>query len=141
MFVVPLVLDFSQCKNNMKNCTDSDAETTEKLGLGLDGASKWPYRVEECAELGKYMVATQNIKPFQTVIADEALAFGPSDFNDPCCLICLEALDNVDNVCPLCNIPMCTSEVRITGFGMGLDSLRCLTMSKHVGSSFLKIFS
>ena len=24
---------------------------------------------------------------------------------------------------------------------MGLDSLRCLTMSKHVGSSFLKIFS
>ena len=115
MFVVPLVLDFSQCKNNMKNCTDSDA-TTEKLGGSLDGASKWPYRVEECAELGKYMVGTQNIKPFQTVIADEALAFGPSDFNDPCCLICLEALDNVDNVCPLCNIPMCTSEVRITGF-------------------------
>ena len=123
----------------MKNCTDSDAEATQKVGLEAaisqeKGEGKWPYRVEECAELGKYMVATRNIKPFETVIYDESLAHGPSDFNDPCCLVCLEALDNVDNVCQLCNIPMCASEVRITRFCKGLDSI----MPKHVLSFFRK---
>ena len=126
----------------MKNCTDSDAPEPEKKfeKLGLDGASEWPFRVEECAELGKYCVATQNIKPFQTVIYDQSLVFGPSDFNDPCCLICLEALDNVDNVCPLCNIPMCASEVRITGFCK--DRLRQSYVSEGVKTSriFFKCF-
>ena len=111
----------------MKNCNQCDAEQTqicpkcEKFAyccdqdlafhLGPNKDACLPYKIHQSEELGKYMTAIRNIKPFETVIYDEALASGPSDFNDPCCLICLEALDNVDTVCEHCNIPWCGSEV------------------------------
>ena len=70
------------------------------------------FKAKKNEELGRYMVATKPIKPFETVIQDEALAFGPSEFNPACCVICLKKLDDVSfDVCPHCNIPLCTSEV------------------------------
>ncbi len=70
-----------------------------------------PFKVEKNQELGRYMIATRDIKPFETIVYDEALAFGPSEFNPPCCLVCLQALEDLSQVCPDCNVPLCSSDV------------------------------
>lgn len=68
-----------------------------------------PYHVKRNQEYGRYMVATRDIKPFQTVIADEALASGPSDDSKPSCLACLDQAD-FSAYCPQCNLPMCNKQ-------------------------------
>lgn len=70
-----------------------------------------PYELAENEELGRYMVATRDIKPFQIILEDESLAFGPSEFNPPCCLICLQEIEVINYVCPWCNLPFCDSKV------------------------------
>lgn len=101
------------CSEKCNDCHNVYYCCQEHLAFHRSQDSKcFPFRVEKNQELGRYMVATADIKPFQTVLQDQALAFGPSEFNPACCLICLQSLEDVSHVCPQCNVPLCKSEVK-----------------------------
>ena len=94
----------------MSECFYCETESNDQCELCLK-AKRFPFEVRKNDELGRYMVATRDIKPFETILEDEALAYGPSEFNPVCCLICLQAVEKISKVCPHCNLPFCDSEV------------------------------
>ena len=56
-------------------------------------------------------------------MVDDYLACGPSEFNPSSCVICLKRVKDESWVCPLCNIPVCQTEVSL------FNALRMLKFS------------
>lgn len=95
-------------------CTDCNSyaycsESHREFHKDQDSGACLPFKILKNEEFGRFMVATKDIKPFEPVVVDEALAIGPCDDSQPCCLGCLSpVLDCTTYVhCPVCNLPMC----------------------------------
>lgn len=62
-------------------------------------------------ELGRHMVATRTIKPFEIILKESPLFRGPSQLTSPVCLGCLNAIDPKDYInCAKCGWPLCGDE-------------------------------
>lgn len=62
-------------------------------------------------ELGRHMVATRTIKPFEIILKETPLFRGPSQLTSPVCLGCLNAIDPKDYInCAKCGWPLCGDE-------------------------------
>ena len=66
--------------------------------------SSWT--VSQDDQIGRILTSTRDIKPFEIVIDDTALIFGPKV--TPVCLGCLGPISG-DVVCSSCQWPMCSS--------------------------------
>ena len=79
-----------------------------------------PFYVEFGGEdVGRFLRATRDIKPFETVLTDRALALGIFDDSKPICLSCYEKIGETGSVpCPFCRMPMC-------------DDPKCLDSDRH----------
>ena len=70
-------------------------------------------------DVGRFCVATRDIKPFETVIIDRAVGLGIFDDSKPVCLTCYEPIRESGSVpCPFCRMPMC-------------DDPKCLDSERH----------
>ena len=70
-------------------------------------------------DVGRFLRATRDIKPFETVLVDRALALGIFDDSKPVCLTCHEKIGETGSVlCPNCRMPMC-------------DDPKCLDSERH----------
>ena len=67
-------------------------------------SEKYSWQVSEDAKIGRILTATRDIKPFEIVIDDTALIYGPKV--TPVCLGCLGPISG-DIVCSSCQWPMC----------------------------------
>lgn len=64
------------------------------------------YKVCESNELGRYLVATRDLKPGEMVISETPLVLGPRAVTIPLCLACYKPADGKFS-CPKCGWPMC----------------------------------
>ena len=69
-----------------------------------------PFRMTYKEGLGRCLEATRNIKTFETVLQDNAVAWGTFDNSKTYCLACLEMVDDPSSVCSECNLPLCDNQ-------------------------------
>ena len=68
-----------------------------------------PVSINFDQKCGKYCIATKDIKSFDVVLEDTAIAWGTYDDSKPLCLVCLKRAD-LTIKCEFCNLPMCGSK-------------------------------
>ena len=69
----------------------------------------FPVSIKFDQNCGKYCIATKDIKSFDVVLEDTAIAWGTYDDSKPLCLVCLKRAD-LTIKCEFCNLPMCGSK-------------------------------
>ena len=68
----------------------------------------YPYRVEYDCEMGRYLVATRNIKQGEVILHEEALVLGPYTRSKPQCLNCFKLINpQTRQDCLKCGFPAC----------------------------------
>jgi len=65
-----------------------------------------PFKVCHSPEVGRYLVASRDIKPLELVLWDRAAAVGPGADALPVCLECFGKVDG-SFLCPKCQFPLC----------------------------------
>lgn len=65
-----------------------------------------PYQVLESPELGRYMVASRDLKAGDVILKDEPLVIGPKQITEPICLGCYKRVDGSYR-CQKCHWPLC----------------------------------
>ncbi|XP_042873477.1 SET domain-containing protein SmydA-8-like [Penaeus japonicus] len=65
-----------------------------------------PFKVMESKELGRYMVASRDLKAGDIIFKDEPLVVGPKTITEPVCLGCYKRVDGTYR-CSVCEWPMC----------------------------------
>lgn len=67
------------------------------------------FNVLECPELGRYGVASRNLKAGEIIFAEQPFAIGPKASSSPLCLECACPLDGGASgpKCPKCGWPLC----------------------------------
>jgi len=70
-----------------------------------------PFRVAQSEIYGRYLVASRQLEPGETLIREEPLAIGPCVSGDPVCLGCYQpvTLKPDQYRCPDCGWPLCGS--------------------------------
>ena len=68
-----------------------------------------PVSIHFDQKCGKYCIASKDIKSFDVVLEDTAIAWGTYDDSKPLCLVCLKRAD-LTIKCDFCNLPMCGSK-------------------------------
>jgi len=63
-------------------------------------------KVKFSADVGRYLVASRDIKPLELVLWDTAVAVGPCADSVPVCLECFAKVDGT-YFCPKCKFPLC----------------------------------
>ncbi len=56
--------------------------------------------------MGRYIIATRDLKPGELILAEGPLAVAPMAVTPPVCLACYKPVDGRTR-CPLCGWPMC----------------------------------
>lgn len=72
-----------------------------------------PFKVQQDERLGRYLVASRDIRAEEVVLKEAPIIRGPSQLTEPVCLVCLQAL--VPGQCVPCNDcgwPMCSEKCR-----------------------------
>lgn len=73
-----------------------------------------PYKIERTDEMGRYMVASRDIKPGELIIKESPVVIGPRIDSVPLCLGCYKTATTVDSkprLCSKCNVaPICCPE-------------------------------
>jgi len=89
-----------QCQCGQHYCGD------QHLKIHRPGQYCLPFRVAYSDTVGRYLVASRDIKPLELVLWDTAAALGPCADSVP---VCLECGDKVDGSyqCPKCQFPLC----------------------------------
>jgi len=67
------------------------------------------YKVCSSPELGRYLVATRDLKPGEMIISETPLVMGPQAVTIPVCLACYKPATS-KYVCPKCGWPMCSEK-------------------------------
>ena len=57
-------------------------------------------------QVGRYLVATRDLKPLEIIIKDDPAVFGPNHDTGPACLECLLPVDG-QFLCEKCSLPLC----------------------------------
>ncbi|XP_045617553.2 enolase-phosphatase E1 isoform X2 [Procambarus clarkii] len=65
-----------------------------------------PFQVLESAALGRYMVASRDLKAGDVILKEEPIAVGPKQITEPVCLGCYKRVDGSYR-CQKCNWPLC----------------------------------
>jgi len=66
------------------------------------------YKVCFSTEIGRYLVATRDLKPGEMVVSETPLVIGPMAVTVPICLACYKVSDGKFS-CPKCGWPMCNA--------------------------------
>lgn len=70
-------------------------------------------QVEHSDQLGRYLVATRSIKPFEIILKEAPLLCTPSQVTSPVCLGCLNGIEPSDYIdCENCGWPLCGIECK-----------------------------
>ncbi|ODM97009.1 Protein msta, isoform B [Orchesella cincta] len=72
----------------------------------LNGSSTSNYRLMQCPQLGRYLVATRDIKRGEAILKDQPLVTGPQKASN---LLCPGCYQPTETNCLLCGWPMCSS--------------------------------
>jgi len=80
----------------------------QKLHWKKHKSSCCAYKVCSSAELGRYLVATRDLKPGELVISETPLIIGPQAVTIPVCLACYKPSDGRFS-CTKCGWPMCNA--------------------------------
>ncbi|XP_040573772.1 SET domain-containing protein SmydA-8 isoform X1 [Lepeophtheirus salmonis] len=97
--------------HGMDHNEGTSEEDEVKLYIERDQSSNRPYKIIRNDSVGRYMVATRDIKPGETVLMEYPLTFGPGNPNEPICLGCYTpVLKNQHTECDGCGFPMCSKE-------------------------------
>ena len=68
----------------------------------------YPFRVQYDCEMGRYLVATRNIKQGETILHEDPLVQGPYTRSKPQCLNCFKLINLKSRFdCPGCDFPVC----------------------------------
>ncbi|XP_071538254.1 uncharacterized protein [Panulirus ornatus] len=68
-----------------------------------------PFQVMESAELGRYMVASRDLKAGDVIVKEDPLVVGPKQITEPVCLGCYSRVDGSYR-CQKCQWPLCGPE-------------------------------
>ena len=70
-----------------------------------------PFAVKESKKVGRYMVATRDIKPGEIILREKAAVVGPSlEQSKPVCLGCSASLVKTWHLCQVCQAPLCSKK-------------------------------
>lgn len=94
------------------------------------------YKLSDHPLKGRIAIATRDIKPFELIIREEAVAHGPFSNSHRVCLVCLRGADD-DDSCPKCSSPM-HSECRR---GAGIHQYECDTLRQLAGIPLVGLYS
>jgi len=81
----------------------------QKLHWKLHKSQCCAYKVCSSPSLGRYLVATRDLKPGEMIISETPLVIGPQAVTPPVCLACYKPVTN-KYVCPKCGWPMCNEK-------------------------------
>ncbi|XP_067633855.1 SET domain-containing protein SmydA-8 isoform X1 [Eurosta solidaginis] len=102
-------------KNKCSNCNQIFycCEEHQKNHWKLHKIECKPFKVEESDELGRYLISTRSIKPFEIILRESALISVPSQITGPVCLVCLNGIEPSDYIeCDKCGWPLCGIECK-----------------------------
>lgn len=72
-----------------------------------------PFKVQHDDRLGRYLVASRDIRAEEVVLKEAPIIRGPSQITEPVCLVCLQALvPGQCFACPDCGWPLCSETCR-----------------------------
>lgn len=70
-------------------------------------------QIAQNEELGRHLITTRTIKPFEIILKEIPLFRGPSQTTPPVCLGCLNAIEPKDYInCEQCGWPLCGVECK-----------------------------
>ena len=68
----------------------------------------YPYKVQYDCEMGRYLVATENIKQGEIILHEDPLVLGPYTRSKPQCLNCFKVINSKTRYdCSKCGFPAC----------------------------------
>ncbi|KAH8285494.1 hypothetical protein KR054_010014 [Drosophila jambulina] len=72
-----------------------------------------PFKIAHNEQLGRHLVATRTIKPYEIILKEAPLMRGPAQISAPVCLGCLNAIEADDHIeCSECGWPLCGPECK-----------------------------
>lgn len=72
-----------------------------------------PFKVQQDDKLGRYLVASRDIRAEEVVLKEAPIVRGPSQVTEPVCLVCLQSLVPGECVpCSDCGWPLCSEKCR-----------------------------
>jgi len=80
----------------------------QKLHWKVHKSQCCAYKVCSSPDIGRYLVATRDLKPGEMIISETPLVIGPQAVTIPVCLACYKPATN-KYLCPKCGWPMCSS--------------------------------
>ena len=75
----------------------------DHLKIHRPGQYCLPFKVAYSPDVGRYLVASRDIKPLELVLWDTAAAVGPAADSVPVCLECFSKVDGTFQ-CPKCQV-------------------------------------
>jgi len=92
--------------HNMSNCTNCEQSVCEKdIQTHQPNPGKCqPWKVAKLPVVGRVLIASRDIRPWEAVLTDTAMVQAPDD--SPVCVGCLGAVSG-DAVCARCKWPVC----------------------------------
>ena len=87
-----------------------------------------PFQLQRREGVGRILVATRDVKPFEVVLEDVGVAWGPFDDSESLCVVCLSEV-SADNplLCQDCNLPICS----LTCGSSRTHDPECLVLRNH----------
>jgi len=92
-------------------CDDCESVAAcDILHLSLHQQQKYcrPWRVRRNQQAGRFMVATRDIEPLETILVESPFVTGPCRDGQLVCVECLTVLNDTTNKCHLCHLPLCS---------------------------------
>ena len=91
---------------------DAFACSPDHLSAHRPGPSCQPFRILSSPSVGRHMVATATIAPYQTILVERAVVVGPKLCSPVVCLECLAAVIHQVVPCTRCQVPFCSEGCR-----------------------------
>ncbi|XP_017867790.1 PREDICTED: protein msta [Drosophila arizonae] len=103
----------AETKNKCSNCNQVAycSVQHQKQDWKSHKSNCHPFRVAHNELLGRHLVATRNIKPYEIVLKEAPLMRGPAQISVPVCMGCLNSIEPNDHItCDKCGWPLCGPE-------------------------------
>ncbi|EDV37528.1 uncharacterized protein Dana_GF13486 [Drosophila ananassae] len=72
-----------------------------------------PFKIAHSEQLGRHLVATRTIKPYEIILREAPLVRGPAQISAPVCMGCLNSIEAEDHIdCEQCGWPLCGPECK-----------------------------
>ncbi|XP_037828330.1 SET domain-containing protein SmydA-8 [Lucilia sericata] len=111
----PCTICKTETKNSCSNCKQVFYCCVEHQKQDWKNHKKncHPYKIVQNEELGRHLITTRTIKPFEIILKEAPLFRGPSQLTPPVCLGCLNAIEPTDYInCEQCGWPLCGVECK-----------------------------